>query len=398
MLARQSPDRHRESWFIRKRLSIGLPSRLLYTGKQFCDVIMTKLDIAHLRLANQHISSPTFKKPSDVVGWLGAVQAQDYLGSLWAVGLRMHNATEHAIEQAIIDRKIVRTWPMRGTLHYVLPEDVRWMIELLAPRVIASNEARQLKQFELDHATIKRCKELFERALQGGKHLTRDGMYKALEAAHISTAKGRGLQILWRVAPEGTICFGARQGRQPTFVLLDEWIPATKALERDEALAKLASRYFASHGPATIQDSVWWSGLTVVDAKAGIAMAGQVLVQEVIDGETYWLSSTARRRKDAMHSAYLLPSYDEYTVGYRDRSASFDARNAKQMNYWNNILFSPTIVIDGRIVGTWKRTFEKDRVVIKLLPFQKLAKAEGRAVAEAAHRYAEYLEKPLVLK
>jgi hypothetical protein len=359
---------------------------------------MTKSDIAQLRLANLHISKTTFKKPSDVVGWLGAVQAQDYLGSLWAVGSRMRNANEHIIEQAIVDRKIIRTWPMRGTLHYVLPEDVRWMLKLLTPRVIAGNAARQAKEFELDHVTIKRCKELFERALQDGKHLTRDGMYQVLEAAHISAAKGRGLQILWRVAQEGVVCFGGRQGKQPTFVLLDEWVPAGKVLERDEALAKLVSRYFASHGPATIQDFVWWSGLTVADAKAGIAMARQRLEQELFDGETYWLSSSARQRKDAMRSAYLLPSYDEYTVGYRDRSASFDARNAKQVNYWNNILPSPTIVTDGRIVGTWKRTLEKDIVVIKLLLFQKLAKAEDRAVAAAAHRYAEYLEKPLLLK
>src|SRR5574341_636980 len=152
---------------------------------------MTKSDSALLRLANLHISKPTFKKPSDVVGWLGAVQAQDYLGSLWAVGLRMRQAAESDVERALADRKIIRTWPMRGTLHYVLPEDAPWMLKLLTPRVVASNAARQAKQFELDPTTIKRCKEVFERALRGGKHLTRDGMYKTLEAAHISTANGR---------------------------------------------------------------------------------------------------------------------------------------------------------------------------------------------------------------
>lgn len=254
---------------------------------------MTKSDIARLRLANHHISRASFKKPSDVVGWLTAVQAQDYLGSLWAVGLRMRQATEAAIEQAIADRSIVRTWPMRGTLHYVLPEDVRWMLKLLTPRVIASNAGR-LAQLELDDGIVARCKELFERVLRGGEHLTRDGMYKALEKARISTANGRGLQILWRVAQEGGICFGARQGKQPTFVLLDEWVPQTKPKERDEALADLAQRYFTSHGPATVQDFAWWSGLRITDAKAGVEMIQSTLAKEIIDGEVYWFSSSSK--------------------------------------------------------------------------------------------------------
>lgn len=359
---------------------------------------MTKADIVRLRLANQHISNPSFKKPSDVVGWLTAVQAQDYLGSLWAVGLRMRRATEAAIERAIADRSIVRTWPMRGTLHYVLPEDVRWMQKLLTPRVIAGNAGRQLKQFKLDDVTVACCKELFERELRGGKHLTRDGMYKALEAARISTANGRGLQILWRVAQEGVICFGARQGRQPTFVLLDEWVPLAKPKERDEALAELTQRYFASHGPATLQDFVWWSGLTRADALAGVEMIRSKLVEEVFDGETYWFSSSAKVRRENRHEAYLLPSYDEYTVGYKDRSAAFDASRAPKVNYWNNILLSSTIVIDRNIVGTWKRTFEKGKVVVTPSVFAPLTNAPRASVAEAAERYAKFLQMPLVMK
>ena len=142
---------------------------------------MTNQDIARLRLHNQRISGATFKRPADAIAWLGAVQAQDYLGGLWAVGLRMRNAVEADIERALADRTIIRTWPMRGTLHFVAAADARWMLELLTPRVVASNAKCLLRQFDLDEAVFARSKDLFERALQGGKQLTRNAMYKVLE-------------------------------------------------------------------------------------------------------------------------------------------------------------------------------------------------------------------------
>jgi hypothetical protein len=175
------------------------------------------LDLARYRLHNQHIARAMFDKPSDIVGWLGAVQAQDYLGSLWALGLRTRNATEGDIEKAIAAKTIVRTWPLRGTLHFVAAADVRWMLELLTPRVVAGSEGRR-QQLDLDEAIFARSKELFVSALQGGKQLPRDVMYDLLEAAQISTAGGRGLHILWRLAHDGIICFGARQGKQQTLL------------------------------------------------------------------------------------------------------------------------------------------------------------------------------------
>jgi len=206
------------------------------------------LDIARLRLHNQQIAGATFNQPSDVVAWLGAVQAQDYLGALWAVGLRMRNAVEADIERALANRTIIRTWPMRGTLHFVAAADVRWMIELLTPRIVAGSARRLHQQFGLDEATFARGKELFARALQGGKQLTRNAMYKALEAGGISTDGQRGLHILGRLAHDGVICFGARVGKQQTFALLDELVIAPTPfakLKRAEtrAIAEAASRY-----------------------------------------------------------------------------------------------------------------------------------------------------------
>lgn len=354
---------------------------------------MKKPDIAYTRLRNQHISESTFEKPGDVVRWFGAVQGQDYLGALWAIGLRTKNANEESIEKAIADKTIIRTWPMRRTLHFVAAEDIRWILELMIPRVIAAGVGR-LRQFELDDKTFAQSKKLFVRALQGGKHLSRNAMYKVLEAGRISTGGQRGLHILSQLAQEGFICFGARDGKQQTFALLDEWVPAAKKMERDEALAELARRYFTSHGPATLQDFVWWSGLTVGEAKAGLEMAKSHLVQEPIEGKTYWLASSIYRAKWSPTTAYLLPFYDEYTVAYKDRSAALDPLYAKEAG---NGIFSPPIVINGQIAGTWNRALKKDKVVITPNLFVSLSKAETRALATAATRYGEFLNAPVVL-
>jgi hypothetical protein len=345
------------------------------------------LNIPRQRLHNQYLARATFEEPGDVVRWLGAVQAQDYRGALWAVGLRTSGATEDAIERAIADRTIVRTWPLRGTLHFVAPEDVRWMLKVLAPRMVARSALRH-KQLALDEALFARSTKLIVKALQGGRALTRDAMYARLEAAHISTVESRGLHILWRIAHDGVICFGQRQGRQQTFVLLDEWVPAARALERDEALAELARRYYTSHGPATLQDFSWWSGLSAADARAGLEMASAHLRHETIGGRAYWVSSSMTPAGKRSRMAWLLPPYDEYTVAYQDRSAVLDPTRAARLG---NGIFSPTIVVDGQVVGTWTRRLEKGGVVVVPRLLAKLGGLETRAVAAAVERYGRFL-------
>jgi hypothetical protein len=357
---------------------------------------MTNIGIPHLRLHNQHISRPTVQHPSDVVAWFGAIQAQDYPGALWAVGLRMQNATEDMVEQAVADRTIIRTWPMRGTLHFVAAADVRWMLELLKPRVITRNQRRLEKDFELDEAALARCRKLLERALEGGKQLSRPAVYQALEAGKISTVNGRGVQIVCHLSFDQILCLGTRQGKQHTFALLDEWAPAAKPMERDAALAELARRYFTSHGPASLQDFIWWSGLAVAEARTGLELAKPHLVQEVIGGQTYWLAPRASVTKEASPTAYLLPPYDEYTVAYKDRSAVLDPLYARQASTGNGI-FNPIIVVDGQVVGTWKRTLKKDALAITPSPFAKLTKAETRAIGAAASRYGKFFDAPVVL-
>jgi hypothetical protein len=355
-------------------------------------------NIAQRRLINQHLITPRFVSPAELVGWLGAVQAQDYLGALWAIGLRLR-AVETEVELSVAARSIVRTWPMRGTLHFVAAADIRWMLDLLAPRAIASSAGR-LRELELDDAVFSRCRDLFIAVLSGGKQLTREAMLQVLTSAQISTTGQRGIHILGRLAQEGLICFGARQGKQHTFALLEEWTPqASLGLNRktrDEALAELTRRYFTGHGPAKLTDFVWWSGLTTAAARAGLAMARPYLEQETSDGETYWFPPSLPDIKDQPPAAYLLPAFDEYLVGYKDRGAVLDPEYVKQINPGGGLL-SPTIIIDGQVVGTWKRTRQRRSVVITPDWFAQPGEGAKQALALAARQYGAFLNLPVTL-
>jgi hypothetical protein len=346
------------------------------------------MDIGRSRLANQHISRPAFGDAAAVVRWLGAVQAQDYLGALWALGLRCTRATEASVEAAVAQRAIVRTWPMRGTLHFVAAEDARWMLPLLTPRVIASAGSRH-RQLELDKAVFARCARIAERAMEGGTCVRRDTLYAIWNEAGIATHGSRGLHILSYLAQTGLICFGPRAGKQHTFALLDEWLPAGEALTRAEALGALARRYFVSHGPATVHDFAWWSGLTVTDARAGLESVAAELGRVDENGRTLWHSRTPVTRSGRA-AAYLLPAWDEYTVAYRDRTDVLDPKYAARVNDGGGVL-KPVIVVGGEVVGSWQRTIAKRRAVIKPTLFKRLDRAGWDAVEKTAIKYGRFL-------
>lgn len=329
------------------------------------------------RLRSHLLAGNALATPHAVVSHLGAIQAQDYLGALRAVGARMRNAVEADIERALAERSIVRCWPMRGTLHFVAAEDVRWMLELLAPRVLKRHRPRLERDFELDARTLRKARTLVERALRD-RAATRAEIYALWESAGISTRASRGLHMLFALAHERVIVFGARRGRQPAFVLLDEWLPASKPKPREEALAEIARRYFAGHGPATVGDLMWWSGLTKKEASEAIALAG---------------APREHRAPAAKLRVHLLPPFDEYTVGYRDRSAIVEPELAKRVNAGGGII-NAVVVINGRVAGSWKRTFRGKQVDVTVTPFRPLTESEGRAVEREKVRYARFVGVP----
>lgn len=348
--------------------------------------------IAMQRLHSQQILQPRLERPEEVVAWLGALQGQDYAGAKWSIGLRLPGSTDADVEQAIDTHRIVRSWLMRGTLHLAAAEDLRWMLELVAPRLI-KGLARRYKQLELDDETLMRSNDILENALAGGRQLNRRELLAILEAQGISTQGQRGVHMLQRASLDGLIYQGTAPSNIPTFLLLDELPDSARALSRDEALSKLALRYFTSRGPATEHDFASWAGLPLGDARAGLADAKSQLVEDVFDGTRYWRSDRMFTERSQPPLVYMPPGFDEYLLGYKDRSAVLDPAHTTRVCPGNNGIFYPTIVIDGQMVATWKRALKKDRVVITLSPFSTLTDGEVAAVAAAAPRYAQFVGK-----
>src|SRR6266496_1668300 len=354
------------------------------------------LDITSYRLHNQRLSQTSLTNPAEVVNWLGAVQSQDFAGAKWAIGLRTNGLTETDVERAFADGSILRTHVMRPTWHFVTPADIRWLLALTSPRVralLAYND----RQLEIDKVTLKKSDDVLAKTLQGGKQLTRLELGEALQKNKINTDDLRLTHLVMHAELSGVICSGARQGKQFTYALLEERVPPAKMLEHDEAVMELARRYFTSHGPATLKDFIWWSGLSSVDAKRGLEGMKSQLDHEDFDGESYWFVPTIIKPIKGSPKAYLLPNYDEYTVGYTDRSAIFDTAHTEKLDSRGSVLAQHVILSAGQIIASWKRTLQKKSVVIESKPFIELKKSEMKAIIQAAERYANFLNLPFSL-
>jgi hypothetical protein len=350
-------------------------------------------DVAYARLYNQRLAAVgrgEARTPAEVVGWLGAMQAQDFAGAKWSLGLRLWPTSDAAIEQAFNEGTILRTHMLRPTWHFVTPADIRWLLALTAPRIHQVN-AGMYRQVGMDSAGLKRSLDVVVKALQGGQ-ATRDELREALQQAGIPVDSGlRMAYVLMNAELEGIICSGPRRGKQFTYMLLDERAPNARSLPREAALAELIRRYFTSHGPATAEDFARWTSLTLSETRAGLAAVGEELQQATVAGQTYWFTNESPPPRDPSPTAHLVSIYDEYTIGYKDHSpfasTAFGERMAAMGNALQNV-----IVIDGQIAGTWRREVGKKKALVELSPFAPLEVAAQEAVAAAAEKYRVFLE------
>jgi hypothetical protein len=358
---------------------------------------LNPLSVARQRLARQHLVDPGFDDPVQVVSALGAVQAQDFAGAKWAVAQRANRVTEAEVEQAFIDGAIVRTHLLRPTWHFVAAEDLRWIQSLTAPRVHAAN-AYQYRQVGVDAALVRRSHAVLEQVLQGGQALTRSEIADAWQRAGIDVGDALrvGCLLMWAEL-DALICSGPRRGRQFTYALVDERLPPTAPLSRDEALAELARRYFSTRGPATLHDFAWWSGLTVGDGRQAVAMLGSALVQQVLDGVTYWSAEPAPALGQRVRPVHLLPNYDEFFIGFRDRSAMLQRVGESGLPNPSQSIFANVVAIDGQLVGGWTREIGARGATVAVKLAASLTTAEQRAVQAAAQRYARYMGLPVAL-
>lgn len=338
-----------------------------------------------LRLSAQHISQADFATPVEVVRHLLAMQAQDFNGAKWSVGLRTHDVTDADVEAALAAGSIVRSWPMRGTLHFVPAEDLGWMLGLTAHRTIRSAAGRH-RTLELDDPEFDLARSVAERVLADGP-LGRAELLAAFDAAGLPTAGLRGAHILVWLSVSQVIVFGPVAGKQHTFALYDDWIRSPRPLTGDEALAEFALRYFRSHGPATVRDFAWWSSLTLTDARRGLAAIADQLES---DGDRHFAPGLTPARSDV----FALPGFDEYLLGYQDRGAALDAEHNQFIVPGNNGMFMPTIVAGGRVIGTWKRTVSTREAAVTATPFAGWTPAQQKRFAARAKRYGSFIGKP----
>lgn len=350
---------------------------------------MSSDPIAAARLRNQRLTAPGLRDPAAIVAWFGAVQAQELEAATWGVATRMRGEPSHAaIARALDAGHILRTHVMRPTWHFVAAADIRWMLELTAPRV-----HQVLRwghgQFGLDLATRRRATRIVERALaRAPVSLTRGELAEHLARSGLPLTGVRLALVTIHAELEGVICSGPRRGKQSTYALLDARAPHARTRPRDEALGELTKRYFRSHGPATVRDFVWWSGLTTADARRGLEIVGARA--ETIDGHTYWSLSTARAA-DPPAAVHLLPIYDEYLVAYRDLHAV--PRGAARFG-----ILPQAMISRGQVVGVWKPAIEADRIVVHVRPTRRLTRDERSALEREAQRYGRFRDRPSTLR
>lgn len=346
------------------------------------------MDIARQRLARTFLANRPWSTGRDVVRALGAVQAQDYDGAKWALSQRTVGATDESIEREFAEGRILRTHVMRPTWHFVDPADIRWMLSLTAPRVMATMASYDRK-LELNGTVFRRSHAALTRALRDGTHLTRTELKAVLAKAKVGPlGVQRTAHLMMRAELDAVICSGPRRGKQFTYALLDERVPPAAPLERDEALLELTRRYFRGRSPATAHDFGWWSGLAMADVRRGIDLARDDLELVTIDGKSYWVDSEPASRPKP--SAHLLPNYDEFFIGHRDRSAIGVRLNSVKAVTGGNALIANVIAMDGQLVGGWRRTLGTDRIRLDLQILTRLSAAEQKRLLSAVHRYEAF--------
>jgi hypothetical protein len=345
--------------------------------------------IAWARLHCQRLAAGRLARPEEVVRWLGAVQSQEYHLAKWGLALRTRRASDASVERALAAGRILRTHVMRPTWHFVTPADIRWLLALTAPRVRAA-VAYYDRQLGITPAVTTRANRAIATALEGGVQLTRAELKAVLTGAGVRVDGTQRLaHVIMHAELDAVICSGARRGKQFTYALLDDRAPTTALPAREEALAELARRYFTSHGPAQLKDFMWWSGLTSAEARIGLEVSRHHLAEEEIGGTRFWLASSARTLGQPPRAAYLLPPYDEFLIAYKDRSTSLDPM------LWRpgagRDPYAAPVVLDGRVIGGWRRASTGDRAAITFDLPRRLASADARLVEEAARRYGDFL-------
>lgn len=387
-------------------------------------------ELLRWRLESQGVAPARDASVTEVVDRLLAMQAQDFAQGSWAIGLRAPGSTRADLTAALDSGEIVRSWPMRGTLHFTRPDDLRWMLALTAQRTVRSM-AKRHRDLGLDDVVVARATAIARTELRGGGALSREEFTALLETGGIATDGQRGMHLIWRLAHDGLICWGPARGTQQAMVLLDEWAPPTHEHARDEALGEFVLRYVTGHGPATLKDFCWWSKVSVADASLGLDHVRDRLREIELGGTSYWVAADTTEREARAPSAdtagdtisesgagrsveavpparppasrpgarafHALPGFDEYLLGYPNRAPALPEAFAARIVPGDNGIFLPMLVSRGTVVGTWKRALTASKVTITPTPFAPLSAAEQTGFEREFRRFSRFLGLTLVV-
>jgi DNA glycosylase AlkZ-like len=359
---------------------------------------MIRSEIADIRLVSQQLTGTKLTTPKEIVEWMVAMQAQDYPMAKWAVGVRLPGSTDGDIEASIDSGSIIRTHLLRPTWHFVAGEDVAWLIDLTRTQIKAAQRSRD-RQLELTEEEYTKSNTIIEKALSTGVHLSREELLRELNKANIATDQNRSAHLLARAELEKIICSGATRNNKPTYALFSQRVPQAKKLTREEALSQLARGYFASRCPATLQDFTWWSGLPAGEARQALELVKMEFNPETIDGKTYWLTVDFSISQSNLASVLFLPTYYEFMLSYTDRSASIPAELESHMREISDRgVFRSIIVVNGQVVGIWKKTIKKEQILLELQYFIQQDNHTLQMVEKASLQYKNFTGKKIMIQ
>lgn len=342
--------------------------------------------------------TPPQATPREIVARLGGVQAQDFPAAKWAIALRGRGLVDAEVERAFNAGEIIRTHLLRPTWHFVASDDLRWLLQLTAPRVHLAN-GHYYRAAGIDAKENRRSTALLERTLRDRNYRTRAELAAMFQRGRIDTTRPHRLgYLLMRAELDGVICSGPLRGRQHTYALVEERVPPAAPLPRDEALHELANRYVETRGPATAHDFAWFAGLTVAEARHGLESLGENVERTEIGGRMHWAREPRHSTPRARHVAHLLPNYDEYFIGYRDRGAILERLKSAAVPMPAPALERHVVAIGGQLVGGWRRTMSNDAVTLELEIIAALTRSEQQALTRAVEAYGDFLQLPVEVR
>ena len=361
---------------------------------------MNAKEIARRRIGNSRLTGDRFAAPDDVVRWHLAMQSQEYGPAKWSIGQRSSGLDDADVDSALTEGTIVRTHVLRPTWHFVARDDIRWLLALSGPRVQQGNAGRN-RQLGLDARTLTRAEKVVTSILEGGNRLTRDELATELDRRKLDRGGQRMPYLLMHCELVGLIGSGGRKGKQHTYALLDERVPAhPRPLDRDDALVELVRRYLGSHGPATVKDMSWWSGLTMTDIRHAIDVLGDEVARDEVDGLSFVSASSERSaRPPAVGGAHLLQTYDELVVGYTESRFHGDEVGDLAREAWNDRTYPTGVfLLHGRVFGHWRRTLDAKRIRVAIHTYADATAADERALGSATRRLGRFVGLPVEIE